>query len=38
MSSKMRMRPVTAGPAAKRSYNRALDAADAADPFTSMYS
>jgi len=34
----MRMRPVTAGPAAKRSYNRALDAADAADPFTSMYS
>jgi len=37
MTSKIKMRPVTAGGAARRSYNRALDAADNADPFQSMY-
>ena len=36
MSNKIKMRPVTAGN--RRSYNRALDAAEAQDPFQSMYS
>jgi hypothetical protein len=38
MSKKIKMRPVTAGNAARRNHNKALDEADAADPFQSMYS
>ncbi len=36
MSKKVKMRPVTAGN--RRTYNKAIDTAEAQDPFQSMYS